>query len=68
MVLLRAERAAAERTSKRECVAFAVDQQSCLVQSGDKPTVTPAMLAEWVRHAHRHLRHALAVDCRLGAW
>ena len=31
--------------SKRQMVSFAVDQQTTLVESNDKPTVTPAMLA-----------------------
>lgn len=29
-------------------VCFAVDQQTALVESGEKPTVTPAMLGAWV--------------------
>ena len=31
--------------AKRQMVSFAVDQQTTLVESNDKPTVTPAMLA-----------------------
>lgn len=29
-------------------LAFAVDQQTALVEAGDKPTVTPGQLAGWV--------------------
>lgn len=35
--------------AKRQMVAFAVDQQTALVEAGEKPSVTPPMLA--VRHS-----------------
>eukprot|EP00887_Chlorella_sp_A99_P000551 scaffold17.g551.t1 len=48
LVLLRQVRADTEQAAMLLMVAFAVDQQTTLVCSGDKPTITPAMLAEWV--------------------
>ena len=45
LALTRAECARAAALAKRRMVAFAVDQQTTLVTSGDRPTVTPPMLA-----------------------
>lgn len=48
LVLVRSEAARALRAARHQAVAFAVDTQTSLVLAGDKPTVTPQMLAEWV--------------------
>ncbi|PRW33143.1 hypothetical protein C2E21_7767 [Chlorella sorokiniana] len=39
---------AAATAARRHMVGFQVDTQTALVESGEKPTVTPAMLAAWV--------------------
>ncbi|KAL4440018.1 hypothetical protein ABPG75_003019 [Micractinium tetrahymenae] len=48
LVLCRLEGSNAAAAAKRQMVAFAVDQQTALVEAGEKPSVTPAMLASWV--------------------
>ncbi|KAL4423443.1 hypothetical protein ABPG77_005395 [Micractinium sp. CCAP 211/92] len=48
LVLCRLEGSHAAAAAKRQMVAFAVDQQTALVEAGEKPSVTPPMLASWV--------------------
>ncbi|KAI7841122.1 hypothetical protein COHA_005093 [Chlorella ohadii] len=48
LVLLCLHASAAATAAKRHMVGFQVDTQTALVESGEKPTVTPAMLAAWV--------------------
>lgn len=40
--------AAPPAAARRQMVSFAVDQQATMVESNEKPNVTPAMLSAWV--------------------
>ncbi len=48
LVLCRSEAARALQAARQHMVCFAVDTQASLVAAGEKPTVTPAMLQQWV--------------------
>ncbi|GAB4823721.1 hypothetical protein N2152v2_010767 [Parachlorella kessleri] len=48
LVLCRAEAARSTQAAKRYMVSFAVDTQTSLIAAGDRPTVSPAMLWQWI--------------------
>ncbi|PSC68654.1 solute carrier family 25 member 33 [Micractinium conductrix] len=48
LVLVRQEAGNTAAAAKRTLVSFSVDQQTALVEAGEKPSVTPPMLGAWV--------------------